>query len=186
MKQLMDRGLYYFSAIALLCVCISGCGYSSSALLASGLDSVHVDNFVNGINPTREISDRRNSYSYRPALENDITRAVINGFIFNRHLELQTKDNAALRLEGTLVDFRQYPLTYSDDYNIEEFRMEVFVDVSLYNNKTGELMWEEKSFMGETNYYVAGPNRITESQAEKRVVQDLALRIVERTVETWQ
>ena len=186
MKKLMNSGIFYFSAIALLCMCVSGCGYSSSALLPPGLDSVHVDNFVNGINPTREISNRRNSYSYRPALENDITRAVINGFIFNRHLEIQTKDNAALRLEGTLVDFRQYPLTYSDDYNIEEFRMEVFVDIELYNNTTGQLMWEDKSFMGQTNYYVEGPNKITDSEALKDVVNDLSERIVERTVEAWQ
>ena len=176
----------YFSAVILLCMCASGCGYSSSALLPAGLDSVHVDNFVNGINPTREVSSRRNSYSYRPAMENDITRAVVNGFIFGRHLDIQTKDNAALRLEGTLVDFRQYPLTYSDDYNIEEFRMEVFVDISLYNNRTGELMWEEKSLMGQTNYYVEGPNKINGAEALKDVVDDLAARIVERTVEAWQ
>ena len=47
-------------------------------------------------------------------------------------------------------------------------------------------MWEEKNFVGQTDYYVDGPNKITDSRALKDVVKDLAQRIVERTVEAWQ
>jgi len=172
-------------ALFLACSGLSGCGYSSSSLLPADQDSVHVDNFANGINPTREISDRRNSYSYRPGLENELTRAVIDGFIFDRHLDIKSSKNAILLLKGTLTDFRQYPLTYGDDYNIEEFRMEIFVDLELYDNRTGELLWAEKSFMGQTNYYVVGPNAVSEETALNEAVKDLALRIVERTVESW-
>lgn len=185
----MKISAYYSVVCLLICVVLcggmAGCGYSSSSLLPADQNSIHVDNFANGISTTREISDKRNSYSYKPGLENDLTRAVINGFIFDRHLAIETEQKSALLLKGTLTDFRQYPLTYDDDYNIDEFRMEIFIDMELYNNKTGEVLWTEKNFMGQTNYYVTGPNKMTEGAAQNAAIKDLALRVVERTVEAW-
>lgn len=178
---------FIFAVIALFLLsgCMSGCGYTTASLLPPGLDSIYVSNFANEIEPTREISDRRNSYSYRPGLENEITRAVIDGFIFDRHLDIVSEKEAALVLKGSLVDFRQYPLSYSDGLDVEEFRMEIYVSLELYNKKTGELMWQDSSFMGLTNYTVTGPNKKTGAQAQKAAVEDLAQRIVERIVEHW-
>lgn len=173
------------SIIIFLCLFACGCGYSSASLLPADLDSVHVDNFANEINPSREISNRRSSYTYWPGVENQITRAVIDGFIFNRKLEIDPEKDAALLLKGALVDMRQYPLSYSGNYDVEEFRIEIFVNIELYDNRTGELMWKEERFMGQTNYNVSGPNRMTEPEAQRAAVNDLAERIVELTVEYW-
>jgi len=174
-----------FFIIISLCFLACGCGYSAASLLPADLDSIHVDNFVNEINTTREISNKRSSYTYWPGVENQITRAVINGFIFNRKLEIDPDTDSALLLKGTLVDIRQIPLSYSGNYNVEEFRIEIFVNIELYDNRNGELMWKEERFMGQMNYYVSGPNRMTEPEAQIAAVKDLAERIVERTVEYW-
>ena len=171
--------------LMVLIVAVAGCGYTTSSLLPAGLDSVYVENFTNKIDPTKEISDRRVSYTYRPGLETDITRAVIDGFIYDRHLELENENNAALTLKGELKDFRQYPLSYDKGDNVEEFRIEIIVDIELYDNKTGKKMWQENGFTGQSSYDVSGPNAKTESDAVKSAVKDLAQRIVERTVEAW-
>jgi len=78
-----------------------------------------------------------------------------------------------------------YPLSYDDNENIEEFRVEIFVDIALYNNDTGELVWKEKDFMGQSDYNISGPNVSTEAGAVKAAVKDIAERIFERTVEAW-
>jgi len=161
-----------------------GCGYTSVSLLPSELDSIHVENFTNKIDPARQVSDKRASYSYWPGLETDITNAVINQFVLDKNLDVKSESKAALLLKGSLTDFRQYPLSYSGE-NVEEFRVEVFVDMELYNNLTGELMWKEAHFMGESTYTISGPNAKTESQAVHAAVKDLAPRIVERTVDVW-
>ncbi|MBD3426872.1 MAG: hypothetical protein GF409_06535 [Candidatus Omnitrophica bacterium] len=163
----------------------AGCGYTTSSLLPPELDSIHVENFENKIDPTQEVSDKRASYTYWPGLETDITRSVIDGFIFDRHLDIDDEKDAALILKGELTSFRQYPLSYDKNDNVIEFRVEILVDLELYNNLTGETMWKEKSFLGEGTYSITGPNATTESEGVKRAVDDLSQRIVERVVEAW-
>ena len=184
-KKSLDSAFFRVFIFMFLCFAASGCGYTTSSLLPDGMDSIHVDNFVNAIDPTREISDKRSGYSYSPGIENEITRAVIDGFIFDRQLDVDTEKNAALLLKGSLVDIRYSPLSYGDNDEIEEYRVEVFVDMELFDNRTGESVWKEERFMGEASYTVTGPNRKSGPQAQKDAVSDLAQRIVERVVEEW-
>lgn len=174
-----------FTILSIFVLMVSGCGYTTASLLPPELDSIHVDNFVNKIDPSKEVSDRRSSYSYRPGLEIDITRAVIDRFIFDRRLEIKKEDAATLLLSGDLTDFRQSPLSYGSGDSVEEFRIELVVDVELYDALKGDLLWVENGFMGQTSYTVVGPNSKTETEALKDAVKDLAQRIVERTVEAW-
>jgi hypothetical protein len=174
-----------FFVLSILLVAAAGCGYTTSSLLPPGLDSIHVENFVNKIDPAKEVSDKRSSYSYWPGLETDITRATIDGFIFDRHLDIEGEKKAKMLLEGELTSFRQYPLSYDKNDNVEEFRIEILVNIKLYDNLNGSPMWEERSFMGETTYTITGPNAKTESEAVRAAVKDLAQRIVERVVEAW-
>ena len=171
--------------VALVLIALTGCGYSTSALLPSDMDSIRVDNFENKIDPAKEVSDRRMSYYYRPGLEIQITRGVIDAFIYDRHLNIESRDNAALLMKGQLVDVSQSPLSYNSNGDIEEYRLEIRVNVELYNNRTGELMWEEKGFMGQSSYDIVGRNRESEAEAQASAVSDLSKSLVERTVENW-
>lgn len=164
---------------------LSGCGYTTSSLLPPEQNSIHVNNFANRIDPTREISDRRSSYTYRPGTDTQVTRAVIDGFIFDRRLDIMPANKAALILDGELVDFKQYPLSYNKGRDIEEFRIEVVVNMKLTERATGKVIWEEKNFRGQTDYDVVGPNAITEGQGVQKAVKDLAQRVVERVVDNW-
>ena len=164
---------------------LSGCGYTTNSLLPSELDSIHVNNFKNEINTTKEISDKRSNYTYRPGLENDITQQIINKFIFNNNLDIKSESKASMLLEGALVDFTLIPLSYSRDENVEETRIEIFVNMTLHNKLTGKIMWSEKRFMGEYTYALTGPNSMTENTAIPRAVDDLANRVIERVVEAW-
>lgn len=163
----------------------AGCGYTSTSMLPPELDSIHVDNFVNNINPAQEVSDKRASYSYWPDLENQITRAVIDGFIFDRHLEVESEKEAALLLKGELISFRQFPLSYDGGQNVIELRIEIIVDLELYDERTGKLMWKETSFMGWSSYNLSGENTKSEADGVQLAVQDISQRIVERVVENW-
>ncbi|MFH1797966.1 MAG: LPS assembly lipoprotein LptE [Candidatus Omnitrophota bacterium] len=174
------------SLLALLCcAATSGCGYTTNSLLPPELSSIHVKNFANKIDPGKEISDKRASYSYRSGLEIDITKAVIDKFVFDKNLEIKSEDKSALVLKGELIDFRKYTLSYDSDDNVEEYRVEIIVNLEMYNNLTGKIMWTEKSFMGEDTYTLTGPNTKTESTAIQEAVEDLAQRIEERIIEAW-
>ena len=171
--------------MALAIAFMAGCGYNTASLLPPELNSIHVANFVNKIDPTREVSDKRMSYNYWPGLENQITRGVIDGFIFDRHLDVKPEAKAVLSLKGELVDFRQYPLSYDGNENVEELRVQILVNLELYNNETGELLWKEVNFMGWSSYNLSGPETRNEAEGVRAAVKDISLRIVERVVENW-
>ncbi len=145
------RTLIVFVLLSVI-VLSGGCGYTYKSLLPAEFDSIHIKNFANNFDLSREVSDRRSNYSYRPGMETDITRAVIDEFIFDRNLKVVSEDKAALTLDGALIDFRQYPLSYSSDDSIEEYRLEIYVDIKLYKNSTKEILWSESRFMGQANY----------------------------------
>jgi len=179
------KRLLAFSFLVICTLYILGCGYTTGSLLPPEMDSIRVNNFENKIDPAKEVSDRRMNFFYRPGVETDVTRAVIDAFIFDRHLNIETEKNATLLMKGALVDLKQYPLSYDKGGGIEEYRIEVRVNIELYDNKTGKLLWRENNFMGQSSFNISGPNKQTESVAIKEAVKDLARRIVERTVESW-
>ncbi|MDD3089916.1 MAG: LptE family protein [Candidatus Omnitrophica bacterium] len=178
---------YFLTSVLLVCTMIfsSGCGYTSASLLPPELDSIHVKNVKNAINPTQEISDKRMSVTYRPGMDVQITRAVIDGFIYDRRLDIKSESKARMVLESSLTDFRLYPLSYNRGGSVEEFRVEIVINMKLIDKADDKVLWEENGFMGQSDYKLSGPNAMTEAQAIQKAVDDLAQRVVERTVENW-
>ncbi len=168
-----------------LAVLSSGCGYTGSSLLPDKYDSVHVKNFVNKIDPAAEVSDRRMSYTYFPGMENQITAAIIDRFMFDRHITVTRESDASMILEGELMDYRQFPLSYDKDENVEEMRSQINVSLALYDGDTGEIIWREGGFTGWASYDLTGPNAATEAEGLNRAIDDLARRVVERVLEVW-
>ena len=184
MTRATKKTLAYVLSVFL--IFLGGCGYTSASLLPPDIKSIHVANFVNKINPAGEVSDRRMAYLYRPGLETEITRATIDGFIFDGYLHIKSQKEADLMLEGQLMELQQYPLSYSSGGgNVEEYRVEIIVDLECYDNRSGELLWKEKRFMGQSSYDTSGREAKTEAEGITLAVKDLARRVVERTVEAW-
>jgi len=96
--------------ISLSLVVSSGCGYSTSSLLPEKYKFIHVDNFTNGINPESEVSNRRAEYTYWPGIEQEITRAVIDDFMYDKTLKVKSSYDADLLLKGNLTGFAYPPV----------------------------------------------------------------------------
>ena len=175
----------YISLALILVLCASGCGYTTRSLLPSNYKTIYVDSFGNKIKITAEQSNVRMYRGYRPGLEAEITKAVIDKFLFDGNLRIASEPSANIILKGELVDFRKESLRYDANDNIEEFRLVLTVDIELIDPADDKVVWKEKNFSGETTYRTSGPLAIDESTAVKNGVEDLARRIVERTVEGW-
>lgn len=183
MKALSARHIYLPAMIFLFLV--SGCGYTTRSLLPSEIKTIRVDNFKNEINVEAEQNNLRMYRGYRPGMENDITRAVTNKFLTDGTLRIANESNADLILSSSLVDYKRDALRYDASDNVEEYRIKLLVNMELTNSKTGVVMWKEKGFAGETTYRTTGPLAKSETTAVNDAIDDLARRIVERTVEAW-
>ncbi|MFH1593168.1 MAG: LPS assembly lipoprotein LptE [Candidatus Omnitrophota bacterium] len=175
-----------FAAICAFAISLlSGCGYTTHAILPSGGASIHVDNFLNKIDVTREASNDETYYAYIPAMESDITREVISRFIFDGNYEVRGPAEANLLLKGNLVGFRRDPLRYDDGESVTEYRVSVICDIELSKVGDSQVLWKESSFAGVSTYRTEGQFAKSESAATREAIKDLARRIVERTVEDW-
>ena len=169
---------------------LTGCGYTTRSAIVSKYKTIYVKPFVNKIDITVE-TDAASKYKiYKPFLETDITKKVINKYLFDGNLKPAKEENADLVLKGELVYFRKYPLRYTDSDEVEEYRLNLVVNISLWNNRDNKLVWEENNFTGDFSYFTTlatSPNvtKKTDEQAIPDAISDLARRIVERTVEQW-
>ncbi|OGX18346.1 MAG: hypothetical protein A3K83_06285 [Omnitrophica WOR_2 bacterium RBG_13_44_8b] len=163
----------------------TGCGYTTRSMVSGNFRTIYIAPFVNKVDITKEnyASDRHRIY--KPTLETDITRAVTDKFLFDGNLRPYREETADLILKGELIEFRRDPLRYDENDNVLEYRINLVVNISLWDKRENKLAWEEKNFTGDTTYFTSGSSAKPEDTAVNDALSDLARRIVERTVEQW-
>ena len=167
------------------CLCVAGCGYTTRPGIAPHLRTVYVQPFVNKIDLTAVGTGRERFPIYRHQLEIDITNAVIRRYQFTGLLRPAKPDRADTLLEGELIGFSRNALRFDASSNVEEWRLNLTVNLRFTDQTTGMLLWEETSFTGDTTYFAIGASAESEASALSRAITDLARRIIERTVEDW-
>ena len=173
----------YFVFLVILFVssfCV-GCGYSAKSSLPSHLKTVHVESFKNNI----AFVQQGGRELYFPLLEIKVRNAVIDRFLFDGNLRVVDNDQADLILKGALIGYDRQTLRYTDNDEVQEYRVVISVSLEMFNVAKNEPEWIESGFSGETTYFVTGSLAKTEEVAIQDAITDLARRIVERTVENW-
>lgn len=179
-----------FSLWLVLLYFIPGCGYTTRSMISNKYKYIYITPFMNKIDFTQETAVANKYKIYRPMLETEITKAVIDKFIFDGNLKLKEKSAADLVLKAELVEFRKDPLRYSENDEIDEYRLNITVNISLWDNRENRVIWEEKNFTGDYSYFpftstLTNSAKKSDDQAVVEAIKDLARRIVERTVEQW-
>ncbi len=172
-------------ALCLACALTAGCGYTTRSMIAARYQTVYVAPFSSVIELANE-RDSGNKYKiYRPGLETEISRSLTNKFLFDGNLKPVSKETADVVLKGELVEFRRDPLRYTAGDEVEEYRLVLVVNISLWDRSQETLIWEEKNFTGDTSYFTQGSQAKSETAAIQDAVADLSSRIVARVVEEW-
>lgn len=167
--------------LLLFCSFLSGCGYTTKSTLAGHLQTIHVELFVNEIDYTAESSRKL----YIPLLEVDARNAIVDRFLFDGNLRTADAGQGDLVLSGVLKGYDRGVLRFTDDDDIEEYRIHIIVSMTMYDTQEEKVIWTESSFVGEATYFLIGPLAKSEEVAVDEAIEDLARRIVERTIENW-
>ncbi len=173
------------------CLFVAGCGYTTRPGLATNLRTVYVKPFMNKIDFTQLTSTDGRFPLYRHRMEVDLTNEVISRYQFTGLLRPSPADKADCRLEGELIEFRKDPLRYNSSQQVEEWRLNLVVNLKFYDQTAKDesgspmLLWDEQHFTGDTTYFALGANARSETAALNSTITDLARRIVERSVENW-
>ena len=170
-----------FSTICLLGCLLTGCGYSTRSLLPSSIKTIHIAPFKNKISYTTD--NTRNLYL--PLLEIKVRNAVVDRFLFDGHMKVKDSETADVVLKGNLLGYEREVLRYTDNNDVQEYRIRITVSIELWDSRTEKTLWSEPSFAGETTYFITGAQAKSEDTALQDALTDLARRIVERTIEDW-
>ena len=157
---------------------LAGCGYTTKTVLPRDIQTIYVETVRNKI-PITEM------YSYQQGLEMDITNAVINRLQVDGNLRVVRQKQADAILKMDLIAYEQEGLRFTNLEEVEEYRMFLVLKMKLVDAKTGEIIWEEPNFSGNTEYYVTDIKQIGEQTAVERAVTNLAKNVVDRIVEDW-
>ncbi len=163
---------------------IAGCGYTTRSFITDKYKNIYVAQFENKIDITKETDVSRRYKIYHPLLEIDISREIINRFVLDGTLSIVKEEEADLILRGNLTNYKRDALKYTTDEDVEEYRVSLVVDLTLLD-RNQKILWQERGFIGDTTYFVIGPNSKSETEAINEAVEDLARRVVERVVEEW-
>ena len=175
MKTLRNVFLFLLTCAVLFPL---GCGYSRKTVLPKNIKTIHVGTFKNKI-PAGDI------YAYEPGLEIKITNAIIRRLHRDGNLQVVPEEKADALLEGDLIGFNQEGLRFTGLERIEEYRLYVITALRLLDQKTGELIWEEPNFSGDSSYFVLGSRATSRGEAAEKAIDRLARHAVDRIVEDW-
>lgn len=170
------QSLWLFFAFVLL----TGCGYSTGSLLPSKYRTIYIEPFKNKVAYTQS-----RTITYVPLLEVKVKDAIASRFLFDGHLRIGEQETADLILRGELVGLERQELRITDNQDVQEFRVNIIVNLSLWDPVDKREVWSEPNFAGEASYFVSGPQAKPESSAIDDALTDLARRVVERTLEDW-
>jgi len=182
------KGLIIF--LAALAFLAAGCGYTTRSMIANRYQTIYITPFVNKIDITSSIDAASKYKITKPMIESDVTRTLVNKFLFDGNLKPVREESADLILKGEVVEFRQDPLRYTENDDVEEYRLNVIVNISMWDTRENKLLWEERNFTGYYDYFTtyavtSAVTRKTVDEATPDAINELARRIVERTVEEW-
>jgi outer membrane lipopolysaccharide assembly protein LptE/RlpB len=191
MKKRIKLFLFLTATSFLLTTVLTGCGYTTRSMLYGNYRTIYIAPFLNKVNITQESFSANKYRIYRPMLETDITKKVINRYLFDGNLKPAKEPTADLVLKGELVEYRKDPLSYTaNTENVTEYRVNIYVNLSLWDTKENKILWQESNFNGNYDYFTAdnansASVKVPEATAVNNAIEDLARRIVERTVEQW-
>ncbi|MCX5669666.1 MAG: LPS assembly lipoprotein LptE [Candidatus Omnitrophica bacterium] len=190
MKNKLSFFLFLTTICCLLVAGLTGCGYTTRSMLSGKYNTIYIAPFLNKVDITQESYSANKYRIYRPMLETDITKKVINRYLFDGNLKPVKEGLADLVLKGELIEYLKDPLSYDvNGENITEYRINIYVNLSLWDSKEDKLLWQENNFNGNYSFFTSFASgnvvKVTEDAAVINAVEDLARRIVERTVEQW-
>ena len=175
------RKSFFTVFVLFVCAVFSGCGYSVRSSSLGSIRTIHIEPFKNKINYGTETVRGL----YVPLMEVKLTNAVVDRYLFDGNLRVIDKEKADLILQGELTNFQRDALRYTDNNDVEEYRLTMTVSMTLWDNVQQKPRWSESGFSGDTTYFVTGPLAKSESLAIEDALKDIARRIVERTIEDW-
>ena len=165
------RVLLVLTAGALL---LAGCGYSLRGSLPGHIRTVAVPVFTNK--------------TQQPAVENFLTRAVVDAFVTSGRLKVVRLEEADSILEGEIVGYQLDSLAYDSRANVREYRLTVTLNLQFRDVRQNVMLWRQEGVQEKADFRVVGQVATTiagEESALRQAAVDIGRAIVNLAVDRF-
>ncbi len=131
---------------------LAGCGYSLRGSLPGHIRTVAVPVFANK--------------TQQPAVENFLTRAVIEAFVTSGRLKVVRPEEADSILEGEIVGYQLDSLSYDPRANVREYRLTVTLNLQFRDVRQNVMLWRQEGVREKADFRVVGQVAATISSEE--------------------
>ena len=178
-----------FVALLLSLFSFAGCGYQIAGR------GVHIPEGVR----TLAIPVFENK-TLEPIVEEELTPVVIREFLRDSRIEVVSRSQAALVLQGSVTSYKESPLSFDQDQNVLEYRITVVTHLILVRqerdaagspngtqNGSGGILW--KRDITESAEYRASSDvmstRVAKLLALQEIARNLAQDAADRVLQGW-
>ena len=156
----------------LLPIILAGCWYSTTSRTARGIKSISVPFFDNN--------------TTEPSLEISVTEKIIQNLVNDNTLKVVDENEADAILEGSITEFRNVPFSFNMDLDAEEYHITLKVQISLFNRRLNEPIWEDKIIKGDGSYFLeVSEAGLTYDDALAEAIDEITDQILNMTVQDW-
>lgn len=180
------------AGLFLALLALGGCGYTTQSSLDPQYQTIFVSAFLN---ESREYD-----------LQAPLTNAISRKFITDNRLKVTGPNEADLLLEGVILDYRLKGLTFDESDEVTQYLAIVSAGVRLTDNRSGEVLWEDRVVSGESTFYARAAGQSSdrlrgnaevflpsvrsfsteeENRGASEALEQLASDIFYRVVEPW-
>ena len=163
-------------------ILLCGCGYTTRGFVYSS-NKIFIVPSLNKINITTENRRYSNFTVYPILLEERLTNKIINRFNVDGHIKVINKEEGALKLSSEITEYTKEAMRYDGSEDVKEQRLRLYVKIKLLD-PDGKTI-KEREVVGETSFFLMGPNSVSEPTAQEGLLDDTSRRILEVVVEEW-
>jgi outer membrane lipopolysaccharide assembly protein LptE/RlpB len=161
---------------------VAGCGYTTRGFVHDS-NTIIIEPVTNDMDITSE-QRRYSDYATFPILiENSFTSLLVQKFNIDGGFKVVSEGPDALCLKCAIKNYTKGTLRYSDNDDVREQRLRLHTVITL-SQPDGEVLKTQK-VVGQTTYFLTGPNQKSEEAAQQDLIDDTARRIMEAVVEDW-
>ena len=161
--------------LLLLVLVVAGCSYSPNPNpVSSHTGTIAIPVFQNR--------------TAQPALEEEVTTAIVNRIIRGSKLRVVPESQADLVVNGAVIGYRNAVFGFNAAEKAEEYQVAVTLSVTVRDRVKNRELWRDDQLVRTANYFViqVGTQQPqTEVEGRANSVDKLAEAVLNKTVETW-
>jgi TolB-like protein len=167
-KPVSNRKILLLSLVTAVFLAF-GCGvYTSSARLPSHLKTIYIQTFENKTNEF--------------LLPQQIAERLVERFQEEGDLRVTSSTSADAFLDGTILNYKEEPLTYVGGGDVLQRKVRIFVSVSFIDQISGDVLWEVERMERWATYDSESEE---EDDGIRRAVDKLADDVINQALKGW-